>query len=53
VELEIKDELFNQLMEMLLKIKKQDIVIIMGDLNVKVGNENIGIERVNRQTSRR
>jgi exonuclease III len=43
---EIKDEFFNQLTETLLKIKKQDIVIIMGDLNAKVGNENVGTEKL-------
>lgn len=28
------------------KVKKQDIVIVMGDLNAKIGNDNLGIENI-------
>ncbi|CAF4745374.1 unnamed protein product [Pieris macdunnoughi] len=40
-----KDDFYNTLNATLKGIKKQDIVIVMGDLNAKVGSENSNCER--------
>ena len=40
-----KEDFYNALQYVVDKIPKRDILIIMGDLNVKVGSERIGRER--------
>ncbi|XP_045514082.1 craniofacial development protein 2-like [Pieris brassicae] len=42
---DIKDDFYNALNATLKGIKKQDIVIVMGDLNAKVGSDNSNCER--------
>jgi hypothetical protein len=41
-----KQQFYMQLNEILRKQKKRDIIIIGGDLNAKVGQENEGLERI-------
>ena len=43
---EDKDEFYHQLQTTLDRCNKNDIIIIMGDLNAKVGNDNANIEQV-------
>ena len=43
---EIKDEFYEELQSLMDKVPKRDIVILMGDLNAKVGTNNTGIENV-------
>lgn len=42
----IKQEFYEALQPELQKVPKQDLTILMGDLNVKVRRENAGYERV-------
>lgn len=42
---ELKDNFYSALNSTLKNIRKQDIVIVMGDLNAKVGTDNAGCER--------
>ena len=44
--IEEKDEFYNQLETSLVKASKRDIKIIMGDLNAKVGNDNMEREDI-------
>lgn len=39
-----KEKFYNQLNATLKSVKRQDIVICMGDLNAQIGNDNRGIE---------
>ena len=41
-----KQEFYMQLNEILRKQKKRNIIILEGDLNAKVGQENEGLERI-------
>jgi exonuclease III len=41
-----KEDFYNALQYAVDKIPKRDILIIMGDLNAKVGSERIGRERL-------
>ena len=41
---EDKDEFYTQLQGVLLAVPKHDILLVMGDLNAKVGSDNIGFE---------
>lgn len=43
---EDKNAFYDQLEREFQKIKKQDITIVMGDINAKVGAENQGLERI-------
>ena len=43
---EVKEDFFSALQDTLSHIPKHDIVILMGDLNAKVGHDNRGWERV-------
>ena len=43
---EDKNKFYDQLQNTTHQIKKQDIKIVMGDLNAKVGNDNSGMEEV-------
>lgn len=43
---EIKQEFYEALQAELQKVPKQDLTILMGNLNAKVGSENAGYERV-------
>nr|XP_032527792.1 craniofacial development protein 2-like [Danaus plexippus plexippus] len=42
---EDKDDFYSALNLTIKNIRKQDIVIVMGDLNAKVGTENVGCQR--------
>ncbi|CAH2098177.1 unnamed protein product [Euphydryas editha] len=42
---ELKDDFYSALNTTLRNIRKQDIVIVMGDLNAKIGTGNAGYER--------
>ncbi|CAG4959526.1 unnamed protein product [Colias eurytheme] len=42
---EYKDDFYSTLHKTLRKIRKQDIVIVMGDLNAKVGSHNLNCEK--------
>ena len=41
-----RQEFYVQLNEILRKQKKKDIIILRGDLNAKVGQENEGLEHI-------
>jgi endonuclease/exonuclease/phosphatase family metal-dependent hydrolase len=41
-----KDKFYGQMQTVLRSIKKQDIIIIMGDLNAQLGNENEGADMI-------
>ncbi|KAL1445995.1 hypothetical protein WDU94_003677 [Cyamophila willieti] len=43
---EIKDQFYDSLDDTLRKIKKQDIKILMGDVNAKLGPDNTGFENI-------
>lgn len=43
---ELKEEFYSSLRDTVYEISKRDIIIIMGDLNAKVGNDNEGLEHV-------
>lgn len=43
---EDKEQFYGQLHRTLLKAKKRDILVVMGDLNAKVGNDNQGVENI-------
>uniref|UniRef100_A0A8D8XXM4 Craniofacial development protein 2 n=1 Tax=Cacopsylla melanoneura TaxID=428564 RepID=A0A8D8XXM4_9HEMI len=43
---EDKDAFYEQLENVFRKIKKQDIIMLIGDLNAKVGADNHGLEKV-------
>jgi exonuclease III len=45
-EIEIKQSFYAQLQEVYHKTKKKDIAIVFRDLNVEVGNDNLGFEEV-------
>ena len=42
----IKDAFYDQLQSEIISSSNHDILIVMGDLNAKVENENTGLERV-------
>ncbi|CAG4945247.1 unnamed protein product [Colias eurytheme] len=42
---EDKDDFYSALQQTMSNIRKQDIVIVMGDLNAKVGNNNLNCEK--------
>ena len=44
-DIEDKEEFYSKLQEQLLKVPNHDILIIMGDLNAKIGSDNTGFER--------
>ena len=44
-DIEVKDEFYAKLQEQLSKVSNRDILIVMGDLNAKVGQDNTGVER--------
>jgi exonuclease III len=44
-ELEKKEEFYNQVQRVMRRIPKRDVVIVMGDLNAKVGDSNLYIEK--------
>jgi len=41
-----KQEFYVQLSDMLKKQKKKDIIVVVGDLNAKVGQDNEGLKHV-------
>ena len=43
---EFKDEFYNALNNVIEKIPKHDITIVMGDMNAKIGNDNMGVESI-------
>ena len=45
-ELEAKEEFYEQLQAVMDKVPKRDIIILMGDMNAKVGRDNRGKERI-------
>ena len=44
-DIEDKEEFYSKLQEQLPKVPNHDILIIMGDLNAKIGSDNTGFER--------
>jgi hypothetical protein len=44
-EAEIKDTFYEQLQDEIDKTPKHDLLIVMGDFNAKVGEDNVGVER--------
>lgn len=45
-ELAKKDNFYNQLNSVISKVQKGDILMLMGDLNAKVGSDNSNLEHV-------
>ena len=43
---EIKDDFYEQLQTTMSKVPLHDMLLIIGDMNVKVGDDNTGCERV-------
>ena len=44
-DIEVKEEFYAKLQEQLSKVSNRDILIVMGDLNAKVGQDNTGVEK--------
>ena len=42
---EDKDKFYNQLQSLINKTPSHDLLLVMGDFNAKIGNDNIGVER--------
>jgi endonuclease/exonuclease/phosphatase family metal-dependent hydrolase len=45
-DLETKESFFSQLDNILSGIPEQDLIVLMGDFNAKVGNDNTNVENV-------
>ena len=43
---EVKDEFYNQLQGILSSLSDQDVNILMGDFNAKIGSDNTGYDEV-------
>jgi exonuclease III len=41
-----KEEFYQQLSETITTVKKRDVIIVMGDMNAKIGSNNEGMEHV-------
>ena len=44
--IEVKDEFYNQLQDTVSNCNRHDMIVVMGDLNAKVGNNNTNREEV-------
>jgi len=43
---DMKEKFHQQLHETIIAIQKRDVIIVMGDMNAKIGSNNEGLERV-------
>ena len=43
---QIKEDFYHQLQGVIDNVAKRDIVLVIGDMNAKVGNDNLGRDRV-------